>query len=99
MAGPKIKDVFMDFAFPIAILLMSTFILSIMDADLLLARRFFSAVEGWPWKNARPWVDLYNYGNIPPLILALCGLILFVLSFFIAMDVRTVQKPNLLLIK
>jgi len=83
MAVPKIKDVFMDFAFPIAILLMSTFILSIMDADLLLARRFFSAVEGWPWKNARPWVDLYNYGNIPPLILALCGLILFILSFFI----------------
>ena len=97
MAVPKTKDVFMDFAFPVAILLMTTFILSIMDADLLLAGRFFSAVEGWPWKNARPWVDLYNYGNIPPLILALCGLIMFIFSFFVR-RIASYRKIGLFLV-
>jgi lipid A 4'-phosphatase len=97
MAVPKIKDVSMTFAFPVAILLMSTFILSIMNADLLLAGRFFSAVEGWPWKNTRPWVDLYNYGNIPPLLLALCGLILFILGFIVR-RIASYRKIGLFLV-
>lgn len=77
------KDIFMAFAFPIAVLLMSTFILSLMNADLLLAARFFSPTGGWLWQDARPWADLYHYGNIPPLVLALCGLVLFILGFFV----------------
>lgn len=97
MAIPKIKDIFMAFVFPIAILLLSTFILSVINADLLLAGRFFSAAEGWPLMNARPWIDLYNYGNIPPLILALGGLILFALSFFIR-RIASYRKIGLFLV-
>jgi membrane-associated PAP2 superfamily phosphatase len=93
----KTKPIFMDFAFPVSILLMSTFILSLMNADLLLAGRFFSAVGGWYWKNARPWVDLYNYGNIPALILALLGLILFIFSFF-AGRIASYRKIGLFLV-
>ena len=79
----KTKHISMDFAFPVAILLMLTFILSVMNADLLLAARFYSPAEGWPWKNAHPWIDLYHYGNIPPLMLGLYGLIVFIFSFFV----------------
>ncbi|MFH1079319.1 MAG: phosphatase PAP2 family protein [Pseudomonadota bacterium] len=79
----RIKDIFMDFAIPIATLLMSTFILSVMNADLLLAARFYSPAEGWLWKNVHPWIDLYHYGNIPPLILGLYGFIIFILGFFV----------------
>lgn len=71
----------MDFTIPIAFLLILTFIFWATNADLLLARRFYSPITGWPWKNARPWIDLYNYGNIPPLMLALCGFVIFVFSF------------------
>jgi membrane-associated PAP2 superfamily phosphatase len=78
----KTKHVFMDFAIPIAILLILTFILSVTNADLLLAARFYSPAEGWPWKDVPPWIDLYHYGNIPPLMLGLYGLIVLILGFF-----------------
>jgi lipid A 4'-phosphatase len=81
MAVQKIKYFLMDFTLPIAILLVLTFIFWATNADLLLARRFYSPIEGWPWKNVRPWIDLYNYGNVPPLMLALYGLVVFVFSF------------------
>ena len=81
MAVQKTKYFLMDFALPIAFLLILTFIFWATNADLLLARRFYSPIKGWPWKNTRPWIDLYNYGNIPPLMLALCGFVIFVFSF------------------
>lgn len=93
----KTKDVFMDFALPVAILLMTTFILSVTNADLLLAGRFYSPAEGWPWQNARPWIDLYHYGNIPPLMLGLYGLIVFILGFFIR-RISSYRKVGLFLV-
>ena len=83
MAVHKTNYLFWDFAIPIAILLVLTFIMWATSADLILAKRFYSPIAGWPWKNARPWIDLYNYGNIPPLMLALCGFVIFVFSFFV----------------
>jgi lipid A 4'-phosphatase len=75
------KRILWDFAIPLSVLLVLTFVMWLSSADLILAKRFYSPIAGWPWKDARPWIDLYNYGNIPPLMLALCGLVLFVFSF------------------
>jgi len=83
MATRKNNHYFADFAIPIAILLVLTIASAVANADLLLAKRFYSPGIGWPWQNARPWIDLYHYGNIPPLMLGLYGLIVFVFGFFV----------------
>lgn len=79
----NLRKLFIDFALPVAVLLAGTVLLSITDADLLLSERFYSPAGGWPWKDARPWIDLYHYGNIPALMLGLFGLGAFILGFWV----------------
>lgn len=93
----KTKQIFTDFAIPVAILLVGTVMLSVLNADLLLAARFYSPAAGWPWKDAKPWIDLYHYGNIPSLMLGLFGLIVFVLGFFVR-RVASYRKIGLFLV-
>ena len=81
MAMHKTKRVLLDFSIPLIILLTLTLILSATNADLLLANFFYSPSVGWPGKTAHPWIDLYQYGNIPPLTLSLYGLVVFVFGF------------------
>ena len=81
MAMHKTKRVLLDFSIPLIILLTLTMILSATNADLLLAKFFYSPSVGWPGKTAHPWIDLYQYGNIPPLTLSLYGLLVFVFGF------------------
>jgi len=38
-------------------------------------------IGGMAGKTAHPWIDLYQYGNIPPLTLSLYGLVVFVFGF------------------
>jgi len=83
MAIRKNNHSLRDFTIPICILLVVTIALAVTNADLLLAKRFYIPGEGWPWKNVRPWIDLYNYGNVPPLMLGLYGLIVLVFGFFV----------------
>jgi lipid A 4'-phosphatase len=78
----KMKHIFLDFVIPIALLVILTVILTVTEADLLLAKIFYSSDAGWPEKNARPWIDLYHYGNIPPLVLAFYGLAVLLFGFF-----------------
>jgi lipid A 4'-phosphatase len=77
----KTKKILLDFSIPLIILLSLTLILSATSADLILAGRFYLPSLVWPGNTVHPWIDLYQYGNVPPLILSLFGLAVFVASF------------------
>ncbi|MDP8232227.1 MAG: phosphatase PAP2 family protein [Candidatus Zophobacter franzmannii] len=50
--------------------------------DMILQFKFWSGTEGWFLRKSFPWHQLYNYGNIPALLLTLGSLIVLTLSFF-----------------
>ncbi len=50
---------------------------ALSDLDLVWAGRFFtiaSTNSGWPVGQEAPWRQLYQYGEVPPVIFALCAL-------------------------
>jgi len=75
------RKTIIDFVFPIGVLLVMTALLALTDADLRLAKLFYSLEKGWPWKDAQPWDFLYRYGTIPPISLSISGLVMAVYSF------------------
>lgn len=70
-----------DFVVPVGVLLVMTVLLALTDADLRLAKLFYSLEKGWLWKDAQPWDFLYRYGTIPPIALSISGLVMAVYSF------------------
>jgi membrane-associated PAP2 superfamily phosphatase len=52
---------------------------------MLLQYRFWDKSTGWFMSNAFPWKQLYQFGNLPALILSLSALVVLTLSFI---------KPN-----
>jgi membrane-associated PAP2 superfamily phosphatase len=97
MAAGKIKAICRDFAIPLTVLVILTVLISAVNADLMLAGYFYAPQRGWPSENVRPWIDLYHYGNIPPLMLGLCGLMLFIFGFFMR-RIASYRKVGLFLV-
>jgi lipid A 4'-phosphatase len=59
------------------------------DADRAAIRPFYCA-DGtnsadpdacWPWKNTQPWKGLYDFGELPALVIGCGGLVAWVVSF------------------
>lgn len=75
------KQVAYDFLVPVVVLSCLTMLFWLTDADIALQKHFYSADKGWYLKNSFPWKLLYNYGNIPGLLLAAASLMAIVLSF------------------
>ncbi len=71
----------LDLVIPILLLAAITAVFFRTDLDVRIARHFYVPGEGFP-VGARPlWHWLKHYGMIPPLTLAIGGLIVFLLSF------------------
>ncbi|HPD55738.1 MAG TPA: phosphatase PAP2 family protein [Smithellaceae bacterium] len=58
-------------------------IVSLTNTDLKVAALFYSPEKGWLMKREMPWYFLYQYGNIPAIILAVGGFFIFFFSFFL----------------
>jgi lipid A 4'-phosphatase len=76
------KRVFLDFLVPTAILFLITLPFWVTDADTAFSRLFYIQGKGWHYGDANPWRFLYNYGNVPALVFAGCGLLVLLLGFF-----------------
>jgi len=82
------KRIILDFAFPLLILIGLTVAAWLTNADIGLEKLFYSPESGWFLEKANPWRFLYDYGNIPALILLLTGILVFVLSLLFQRIVR-----------
>lgn len=76
------KRIIIDFAVPLSAAIFLTVVLNLTNADIEIEKWFYSPVSGWFLGNENPWYFLYEYGNIPALLLSIGGLLAFVLSFF-----------------
>lgn len=70
-----------DFYLPVIILVLGTILFRLTDLDMQIQRAFYSAASGWIYKDAAGAAFIYHYGNIPALLISLCGLALIVLGF------------------
>lgn len=76
------KRTVVDFAIPLCAAFFLTIVLYLTDADLAIEGWFYSPATGWFLGKENPWYWLYEYGNIPALLLSGGGLLVFVASFF-----------------
>jgi lipid A 4'-phosphatase len=76
------KRIVIDFAIPLCAAIFLTIVLYLTDADLEIEGWFYSPATGWFLGKENPWYWLYEYGNIPALLLSGGGLVVFVVSFF-----------------
>jgi lipid A 4'-phosphatase len=76
------KRIIIDFAIPLCAAIFLTVVLHLINADIEIESRFYSPVSGWFSGKENPWHLLYEYGNIPALLLSAGGLLAFVLGFF-----------------
>lgn len=76
------KRIVIDFALPLCVASFFTVLFHLTDADIAIESWFYSPLSGWFLGKENPWYLLYEYGNIPALLLSGGGLLAFVLSFF-----------------
>ena len=75
------KSIWIDFALPVLIVVFLTIVWGLANGDMATAKRFYSADKGWFWGARAAWTFLYDFGNVPALLLTIAGFIAFVLSF------------------
>jgi lipid A 4'-phosphatase len=76
------KGLVVDFLIPIVILAGFTLLFRVTNFDIEIEKEFFSPGSGWFLRDANPWAFLYHYGNIPGLVMASLGFLVFIFSFF-----------------
>jgi hypothetical protein len=70
-----------DFLIPLFVLWFFTMAFWLTDADIALQKAFYSTDKGWYLRNSNPWKLLYDYGDIPGLLLGAVSLIVLALGF------------------
>ncbi len=70
-----------DFLIPVFLFAVTVIVFRVSELDFLLQKLFYSADQGWFLKDSPGFKLLYHYGNLPALLLAVTGLVLFGLSF------------------
>ncbi len=70
-----------DLLVPLLILMALTMLFRLTDLDLRIESLFYSAKEGWLYRNDNPWMLLYEYGAIPAIALAVGAFIVLLVSF------------------
>jgi lipid A 4'-phosphatase len=77
------KDIILNIALPLFIAVIISLLISLTNTDLEIEKLFYSPEKGgWFMGQEMPWYSLYHYGNIPAIIMAAGGFLVFVLSFF-----------------
>jgi lipid A 4'-phosphatase len=80
--GAKLKFIFWGLVLPTSLVVILSVFIGWTNADLEIAKLFYSPKKGWFGGQEFPWYALYHYGNIPGIALAFGGLVVFLLSFF-----------------
>ena len=91
------KKIIFAFAVPLSAAIILTAVLNLTNADIEIEKWFYSPIDGWYLSKENPWYLLYEYGNIPALLLSVGGLLAFVLSFF-QRKLRSYRKIGLFLV-
>ncbi|MBN1830209.1 MAG: phosphatase PAP2 family protein, partial [Deltaproteobacteria bacterium] len=68
---------------PLCILMAATALFRFTNLDLAISALFFSSSKGFYLSDRQPWKLLYEFGEIPGLLLGLGGLILFGTGIFL----------------
>ncbi|MCX5849090.1 MAG: phosphatase PAP2 family protein [Deltaproteobacteria bacterium] len=76
------KDLVLNFIVPVCIAVLLSVFIGAINADLGMEGLFYSPGKGWFMGQEMPWYFLYHYGNIPAIVMGVCGGLVFVLSFF-----------------
>ena len=74
--------------YTISILILSFLIFKLSDIDIWFSLKFYSRSDGWIYGNLLIFDILYNYGNIPGLLLGLISFIIFFLGLFFKRFIR-----------
>jgi len=91
------KTVVTDFAVPVLVAVILTFLIALTNADLAIEKLLYSPEKGWFMSQDTPWRLLYDYGNIPAIILSVAGFVILVLGFF-RKQLRPYRKISLFLV-
>lgn len=76
------KKIFIDFAIPVAFLLLITLLFRFTGLDIILLEKFYDSERGWFLQQKPFWHSLFYYGSIPGLLLVLIALIGLMASFW-----------------
>ncbi|MBN2461775.1 MAG: phosphatase PAP2 family protein [Candidatus Cloacimonetes bacterium] len=71
----------LDYLIPISILIVTTLLFRHFLLDLKIQSIFYDPMQGWFLHDTQPWDFIYNYANIPALLLAAGALFLLGKSF------------------
>lgn len=71
----------LDFLIPVWLFAITVFVFRQINLDWQVQNAFYNNASGWFLKNHPVFRFVYHYGNIPALLLAIGGLLLFGLSF------------------
>ncbi|KQC07750.1 MAG: hypothetical protein APR54_05625 [Candidatus Cloacimonas sp. SDB] len=91
------KKNILDFIIPIFLLLSLTIIFNLTGLDLIIQSKFYNSETGWFLKNSQPWSFIYNFGNLPALILSVGALLIIALSTYYE-KLKKITKVSLYLI-
>ena len=75
------KSLVFNLIIPVCIAILLSVIISALNADLEMEKLFYSPEKGWFPGQEMPWYFLYNYGNIPAIVMGVGGGLVFLLSF------------------
>lgn len=81
-----------DFILPLGVILALSALVSLSDFDRGLETYFYTPTAGWLYSTDWLWTQLYEFGMIPGLVLAVGGLLLLVLSLFVV-PLRRYWRP------
>ncbi|MDD2897408.1 MAG: phosphatase PAP2 family protein [Desulfuromonadaceae bacterium] len=85
-----------DFAIPLTILLLATFIIAVTGADLIVSAPFF--IDGkWPIGDQQPWHLLYVLDRGPSIALGASGLVAAIIGYLSPLR-RSWIRPGLFLV-
>lgn len=76
------KSVIVNFSIPLAVLAVFTVVFRLTNLDIAMERLFYTSEQGWFLAGSNPWQLLYNYGNLPGVLLALVAIFALAIGFF-----------------
>lgn len=79
--GDLMRRAAKDLLVPLLILMALTILFRLTDLDLRIESLFYSAQDGWIYRNDNPWMLLYEYGAIPAIALAVGAFIALLVSY------------------
>lgn len=90
------KKIILELVLPVALVLLATVLIRLIDADLKAASSIYETYQGWSGDRF-PWNVLYTYAPLPGLVLAVGALLIFIVGFF-KQTLRSYRKQTAFLV-